>query len=147
VKHALSRRKVLLRWLGWLLWMLLIFWLSSHDKDETTLQSGLLKWVLDLFGIDGSTWMLGPFSLIIRKTAHLTVYAILMGFTLRVFRLYWVGRKLLLYSLLFCMFYAITDEYHQTFVPGRGGSPIDVLIDTLGALVGMAVSRLVGRKG
>ncbi|MBX3120200.1 MAG: VanZ family protein [Fimbriimonadaceae bacterium] len=37
-------------------------------------------------------------------------------------------------SLLLTIFYAATDEYHQTFVPGRGGLVSDVLIDTGGAV-------------
>jgi len=39
----------------------------------------------------------------------------------------------------FCVFYAITDEIHQTFVPGRMGIWSDVLIDTLSALAGLGV--------
>lgn len=35
--------------------------------------------------------------------------------------------------------YAISDELHQRFVPGRGASPIDVGIDGIGALIGLAI--------
>jgi hypothetical protein len=38
-------------------------------------------------------------------------------------------------SLAFALFFAVLDEYHQTFVPGRGGSWSDVAIDALGASV------------
>ena len=41
--------------------------------------------------------------------------------------------------------YACTDEFHQTFVRGRHGSPIDVAIDALGALIGLAVWRRARR--
>ena len=37
--------------------------------------------------------------------------------------------------------YAVTDEYHQTFVDGRHGSPVDWAIDTMGALLTALVIR------
>jgi hypothetical protein len=37
-------------------------------------------------------------------------------------------------ALLFCLAYAVSDEWHQSFVPRRGPSAVDVLIDGLGAL-------------
>jgi len=50
--------------------------------------------------------------------------------------------------LLLCFAYGATDELHQTFVHGRGPSPVDVLIDGLGALLGLAVySWLARRRG
>ena len=44
-----------------------------------------------------------------------------------------------LYSLLFVFIYACTDEYHQTFVAGRTGKFSDVLIDSVGALIGCII--------
>jgi VanZ family protein len=38
-------------------------------------------------------------------------------------------------ALLFCLFYGISDEYHQSFIPGRFASLWDVLADVLGALL------------
>jgi VanZ family protein len=37
--------------------------------------------------------------------------------------------------------YAATDEWHQTFVRGRHGSPVDVGIDAVGVLIGLACYR------
>ena len=37
--------------------------------------------------------------------------------------------------------YAVTDELHQTFVPGRNGSPVDVAIDAVGALLAAGLIR------
>ncbi len=42
--------------------------------------------------------------------------------------------------------YAVEDEIHQTFVEGRHGSPLDVLIDTAGATIGLAAHRAIGRR-
>ena len=42
--------------------------------------------------------------------------------------------------------YAITDEVHQTFVPGRHGAAYDVVVDAAGVLLGVyVVSRLARR--
>ncbi len=46
-------------------------------------------------------------------------------------------RQSLLLALCFAILYGISDEWHQTFVPNRFGSPFDVLIDTFGASVGL----------
>lgn len=42
-------------------------------------------------------------------------------------------------ALCFAILYGISDEWHQTFVPNRFGSPFDVLIDTTGASIGLYV--------
>ena len=39
--------------------------------------------------------------------------------------------------------YAVSDEIHQTFVPGRAGKPLDVAIDTLGVVCGIALWQLL----
>ena len=46
-------------------------------------------------------------------------------------------------SFLFSVIYALSDEFHQTFVPGRDGNIVDVLIDSSGALVGILLSSIV----
>lgn len=45
-------------------------------------------------------------------------------------------RRSVILAAAFCAFFAITDEYHQTFVPGRGGTWTDVAIDCVG--IGLA---------
>ena len=46
-------------------------------------------------------------------------------------------------SFLFSVIYALSDEFHQSFVLGRDGNIVDVLIDSSGALVGILVSCIV----
>lgn len=41
--------------------------------------------------------------------------------------------------------YGITDELHQLFVPGRCSDPVDWLVDTLGAMVGVYVATRIHR--
>jgi VanZ family protein len=87
-------------------WMGGIWWLS----DQPSLSSGL-----------ESDWWL-------RKGAHMLEYAILTW-------LWWrtLGRRYLILALGITIAYAISDEWHQTFVSGRHGSWLDVLIDSAGA--------------
>jgi VanZ family protein len=49
--------------------------------------------------------------------------------------------KLVIFSVIFACVYGITDELHQAFVPHRSVSAVDVLIDTLGGLLGSLIYR------
>jgi hypothetical protein len=103
------------RWLPVVLWAGLIFGLSSVPS----LGTGLGAWDLAL-----------------RKVGHATEYAILAGLLLRATR----SARL---ALALAAGYAVTDEVHQTFVSGRQGAPLDVVIDTLGASIGVLAWRLL----
>src|SRR5262249_7977466 len=73
---------------------------------------------------------LGTWDLLLRKCAHLTEYAILGALLTRA-----TGSRVAAFVL--AVAYAGTDEWHQTFVRGRHGSPVDVGIDAIGVLVGL----------
>lgn len=76
----------------------------------------------------------------LRKVAHATVYFVLALLLLAIGRIIFGGRRYLLtctITILLCFAFAMTDEYHQTFVDGRTGQFLDVLIDTAGACVGV----------
>ena len=74
---------------------------------------------------------LGPWDLALRKLAHAAEYAVLGALLVRALR-----RPLPAWGL--AVLYAVTDELHQTFVPGRRGAPLDVAIDAAGAAIGVA---------
>jgi VanZ family protein len=67
------------------------------------------------------------------KVLHVLEYAVL-GFLAMPLAYWW--RSPLLVAVIFCVAYAVSDEFHQLFVPGRNGSPIDVLIDSCGSIIG-----------
>jgi VanZ family protein len=84
---------------------------------------------------------LGVWDTILRKIAHAAVYGLLFVFARSAFADSSVNiagatvrprRFELVWPVLFSIIYAVSDEYHQTFVPGRSGSAADVLIDTSG---------------
>jgi VanZ family protein len=106
---------MLFRWLPVLVWAAVIFAFSSIPS----LSSGLGTW-----------------DYVLRKGAHMTEYAILALLLVRATGSY-------AWALSLTVAYAASDELHQTFVRGRHGSPIDVGIDTAGALIGLA---LLGSK-
>lgn len=72
------------------------------------------------------------------KCAHLFEYAVLMFFFFRAFEKSWekLSNWRLLLSFLFIILFSVSDEWHQTFVYGRTGSPMDVFIDAVGSLLG-----------
>jgi hypothetical protein len=84
---------------------------------------------------------LGFWDLILRKLAHMSSYGLLTF-------LWWralvrtVPNPLAL-AVGISLLYAVSDEWHQSFVEGRNGSPIDVGIDTIGIVVGaLLINRL-----
>lgn len=81
---------------------------------------------------------------IVRKGAHLTEYAILttLCFTMGTLGFQQPWKSVLPFAVLGSAIFAVTDEIHQSFVPNRGASPIDVLIDITGALIAMGLIRL-----
>ena len=108
---ATTRRSALTLWLPVVVWAAVIFAFSSVPSLGTGL---------------------GTWDLVLRKLAHLSEYAFLGLLLARAVR-----RPALAVGLAAA--YAVTDEIHQTFVQGRHGAPLDVAIDTLGALVGVLV--------
>jgi VanZ family protein len=107
--------KFLKYWLPVILWAGLIFYLSAQPG----LSSGL-PWLYDF---------------VLRKGAHVTVFAILFLLADRAFKNYGLSnKKALLCAFIFTILCAVSDEYHQTFVSQRVGSPGDVVIDSLGVV-------------
>jgi VanZ family protein len=112
-------RSALGAWLPVVAWAAVIFALSSIPSLATDL---------------------GTWDTVLRKLAHVTEYAILGGLLLRAVRHPGLALGL-------AVLYAVSDEIHQSFVEGRHGAPLDVLIDTVGVLLGMLLfGRLAARS-
>ncbi|MDO9591928.1 MAG: VanZ family protein [Erysipelotrichaceae bacterium] len=121
------------RWVLAFLWMTVIFFLSSQSgNDSAMLSTSIFKPLFDLLipiGVNSEF-----LSLFIRKTAHFFSYLILGILVFRAMDTYDIEPSQKMYlSLLICFGYAISDEIHQIFVPGRAGMLIDVMIDGLGS--------------
>ena len=75
---------------------------------------------------------LGVWDYIGRKIVHMAEYALLCLLWWRAFREVTSPRGALAIAFCVSLAYAATDEYHQTFVHGRHGTPVDVAIDAVG---------------
>jgi VanZ family protein len=85
---------------------------------------------------------LGVVDVIGRKIVHAGEYALLCLLWWRALRTLAPTDRAALIALCVCVAYSATDEYHQTFVHGRHGTPIDVVIDGAGAgLVALFLRR------
>jgi hypothetical protein len=80
---------------------------------------------------------LGAIDTIGRKLAHFGEYALLAILWWRALRTRTTPRRAALGAFLIASLYAASDEYHQSFVEGRSGNPLDWAIDSSGAAVGL----------
>ena len=129
-----------------LLWMILVFYLSNQVSTESSkLSGGLTHKILEaLHMLDGKT--IGQqevIETIIRKLAHFCLYTlggILILLHINLYKISDKNKVIISYSIGTA--YAITDELHQLFVPGRSGEIRDVFIDSLGIITGIIIIRL-----
>jgi VanZ family protein len=135
-------------WLPIVIWMCIIF-SASGDRDSFQRSSRIIGPFLHWLMPNLPAKRVNQVVTLARKGAHLTEYAILAILFWRAVRPFvktdahvW-NWKLAGAAVGFVALYAATDEYHQTFVPGRGPSIHDVVIDTAGAMGGMALLWLI----
>ena len=123
-------RRIFEYWLSTLAWMGLIFFLSAQP---------------DLPHVPGP-WL----DTLLKKVGHAVVYGVLARFYLRLLCQYFSTARALtalrVVSVGLAVIYALSDEYHQTFVPGRNGNPFDVAVDGVGACVAMLVDWWLARR-
>jgi VanZ family protein len=87
------------------------------------------------------------YSFIIRKVANLTIYFVLGILAYINLKEYMkVTPALVIYSIIFCLVYASTDEIHQLLVNGRSGNIYDVILDTCGSTLAILISYYSRRR-
>ena len=130
-----------------ILWMILIFVLSAQPAVQSNRVSKKVTEVIEKIVnkiIPGSDFKALNENRFIRKNAHFFVYLILGILTSVAVRKFGVvGVQGISLVLLICVLYAMSDEFHQTFVPGRGPQIMDVLIDGAGAVVGSSLHAVI----
>jgi VanZ family protein len=127
-------------WAATIAWTITIFELSTATYG-VSLSGWLLSEILRILGIHVSAATFHTLHFLLRKLAHLTeygIYAVLLygSFGLgRDFR--WLWRRATICAVI-AGGYALTDEVHQLFVPGRTGALHDSALDACGAILALA---------
>lgn len=132
----------LISWLPVVVWFLIIF-SASTDMMSSNRTSRIIGPILRWINPDVTDSTIRGVQLVARKGAHITEYAILSLLLYRALRRTsnrskdeWCHRcAAWAWGLAFL--YAASDEWHQSFVPSRGGTIHDVLIDACGAAIGL----------
>jgi VanZ family protein len=115
-------------WIPVLVWGAVIFTLSTSAfsaVNTSRVIDPMLRWLIP--GISAAS--VDVVHMLVRKAAHFTEYGILFWLLIRGPM---AQRPYL--ALMLCVVYALTDEGHQSFVPGRTASLYDVALDSTGAL-------------
>ena len=144
-----------------LLWMGFIFQMSAQaGPDSNDLSAGITEIIVETIEHVAPQANISVQDLhrFVRKYAHFFSYLILgllMVNSLTLSRLYarkrgsvqwyarWPNWRIWLVTLCFCILYAISDEIHQLFVPGRGCQVTDMLIDSGGSVLGIGTYAMV----
>lgn len=133
-----------------ILWMIVIFSFSSADANKSTGTSD--KVITTMIEIKDKITnnetsnnekeiIVKNSSFYIRKIAHITEYLILGFLTFNLLKQYSVTN--IYYAIGLSILYSCTDEFHQLFISGRSGSIRDVLIDSIGILIGTYLYKLL----
>ena len=136
-----------LYWLPALAWTALIFLFSSglfSSEHTGHFLRSLLEWLVGRIPQPRFEFL----HFLVRKAAHLTVYAVLSVLWFRARRgprSGWQSDWALL-ALLVSTLVALGDEFHQSFIPSRTGTPWDVVLDSFGALLAQAWVALSARR-
>ncbi|QSX05289.1 VanZ family protein [Sedimentibacter sp. zth1] len=131
--------KIIISWTTVLIWMVVIFNLSSQPAHQSNkLSTGVTQVIIKTVKkvAPNTNFDIKKFNHYVRKNAHFFAYLVLGVLVMNALRRSDVFRYKF-FALLICIFYAISDELQQIFVPGRGPQVKDVFIDSAGAVVGI----------
>jgi len=144
------RRSSLKFWLPPLVWMVVIFSASSDSASiahSSRFFEPLMHWLFPQM----SQIRIGEIHYLFRKCAHMAEFSILALLLWQAIRhTHITAQRGWLWSqaglvLALVLLYAASDEIHQTFIPGRTGQLSDVMVDTAGGAIGLAMLWLAGR--
>ena len=128
-----------------IIWMITVFRFSNQGGTESSSTSAkVTKVIVDVVVNDkkeeNKVQIANKIEKVVRKFAHYTIYTIggvlIMNYAYTTDK---TKKQQTFGSLLFGAFYAATDEVHQYFVMNRTAKLFDVLVDTLGSLIGILI--------
>ena len=121
--------KTWLRIVPAIIWMAVIFYMS-HQPGEA-LDENVMVWVQTLFPVIRDL-----------NFGHFIASFILALFVYLALGAKWLNWRGRLLTVLICVLYGVTDEYHQSFIPGRSPDLLDLRNDGIGALIAMLLVSL-----
>jgi len=139
-----------------IIWMSIIFMFSNQPATESSkLSDGFISTTIgNIYKVFNKnvtetklTKIKEKYTTPVRKTAHFSIYLILGLLTTLLIKEYnYENRKQIIIAILICILYAISDEIHQLFVPGRSGELKDILIDTTGSSLGILITNMIFKR-
>lgn len=127
----------LIRYAPSVVWMGTIFYLSHQPANKSAETSlGVVDFALNIIPVPETYEK--EFHAFVRKSAHFFAYAFLAMLIYYAYR----GNHRIFFTLMISLLYAISDELHQLFIPGRSAEVRDVLIDVCGAAFGLLIIKL-----
>lgn len=141
-----TQAKLVCSWVMVVLWAAFIFFMSAHtgaDLDTGTgLVADLKRWLTA-----AAAPVFGPDTDVVSVAGHFAEYLVLGAL---LFHALWRSAPqqrrwlLVIAAVGIASLYGVTDEFHQSFVPGRLCDPADWVTDTVGAAVGALTAWAVG---
>jgi len=130
-------------WLPPLAWMALI-WAASSEIGSADHSAGPFGWLVSILFPWATPPQVDVAHGVVRKLGHMIEYAILAALWFRTLhagqrRSFSASARL---ALAISVVWAITDELHQSFVPSRDASVLDVIFDSTGATLCLLLARL-----
>jgi len=135
-------------WIPVIMTMICIYWMSTDTLSSRSTMH-IIEPILRFFAPSLSRKEILMIHGMIRKAAHVIVYLILGILLFRAFRAGSHEQRLwrwALSSLAVVALYAITDEFHQSFIPTRTATLADVGINVLGGILAQFVSIVWYRR-
>lgn len=144
--YARKQRLRIAAWAAVVIWMACIFYFSHQPGEESSEHSTVIVQIVSKIVLNEGSPVKPVISeaelhMLIRKLAHLSEYALLGALLVNALR-YEIKSKILIArtAAIVGFAYAVSDEFHQLFIPGRSGCFQDVLIDSVGLAFGLAAA-------
>ena len=141
-------KRILLIWWPVAAWMVVIF-LFSSSSDPYRAMPRSWKEPRAQVSLDGRKTEYVSLAEDLGRNGHVLEYTLLGFLMARSLRLMTVSRHtaaLVALSTALCFFYGLSDEIHQVFIPSRAFQLTDLLLDSIGALVGSLIASWVFKR-
>lgn len=120
------------------------------NNTSVSITEKLVNKIQDIFNVNkesnsyiNSSESIRKLNKFIRKFAHgfeFLVLALIISFLLQSFNI--KNREVIIYTLFIILLYAVIDEFRQIYIPGRNSNVKDVVIDFIGGIGGVIISRV-----